>query len=974
MNLKLPLLLFGALFMFCSPIFAQKITGTVTAAGKPLQESTVRVFPSGIGTTTDIDGKYSLDLKAGTYKVSFTAIGYEMKTVSIQLAVGENKVVDITMAVSSESLKEVIVVGSRGGGRTKMDSPVPVDVISVNSVSSTTAKPDLMSQLNQSVPSFNYNKQSGGDGSDAIDFASLRGLGFDQTLVLVNGKRRHLSAFVNQVGTRGRGNSGTDLNAIPEAAIDHVEILRDGASAQYGSDAIAGVINLVLKKDVNHLTVNIGGSGYYDHKYNTLNNVDPSQYYTGSQIDGKTFTLGLDYGVSIGKNGGFINFGGNFMDQGKTFRAVPQTNWDTNPNALSVDAWRRAFGDGSVTSGGGMYNMEIPLAGTKTTFYSFGGYNYKHSNVYAWTRRWSSTSNHIKFPTDANGNLIFVPGIMRVFDPTAGSLDTANVYYNPQEDVYIKDMSNALGLKGTIGDGWDWDLSNNIGYNDFHYWGNDTFNASLPLPEQSTKTRFDDGGFNFLQNTANLDVTKRFAHVAQGLTLSFGAEFRYERYKLYAGEPDSYRNGGALYTGPTIYNDDGSVALANGDAKASGSEGYPGYQPTDASTSHRTNEAAYVEGSLDVTKAWLVDGAARFEHYSDFGGVSTVKLATRYKVTDNFNLRGSFSTGFRAPSLQQMNFSNTNTNIIAGQLVYAKLVPNYSEAARQVGIPKLTQETSINESLGFTWKPAPGFNFTVDGYIIKIKNRIVITGSFDTTVTAIKNYLIDNNVKSANFFTNAVNTTNRGIDMVLDYHKSWGKNRFTGLLAGNIQGITINKINIPAALNDTYAHQQAYFSTREAAFLTASAPHSKFSLGLEYGYDKFAVGTHITYFGKLTTQGFGYNSVPGANPDGPGGANTSASGNGWDPYVELDNGKGVVPENFVFHGKATTDLYVSYKITKEISWTAGVDNIFNVHPDLAVTEGAHQSSWGDSESGGPFDAVQMGFNGTRIFTKLAFHF
>ncbi|MFI5139460.1 MAG: TonB-dependent receptor plug domain-containing protein [Sphingobacteriales bacterium] len=548
---------------------------------------------------------------------------------------------------------------------------------------------------------------------------------------------------------------------------------------------------------------------------------------------------------------------------------------------------------------------------------------------------------------------------MRVFDPTPGVLDTANVYYNPQEDVYIKDMSGAVGFKGTIGEGWDWDISNNTGYNDFHYFGNQTFNASLPLPEQATKNRFDDGGFSFLQNTFNADITRRFKHVAQGLTLSFGGEFRYERYHLYAGEPDSYSNGGATL---------------NGDSKASGSEGYPGYQPTDAIKADRTNGAVYAEGALDVTKAWLVDGAARFENYSDFGSASSFKLATRYKVTGNFNLRGSFSTGFRAPTLQQINFSNTNTNIIAGQLVYAKLIPNYSDAARQVGIPKLTKETSTNASLGFTWNPLPGLNATVDGYIIKIKNRIVITGAFDTTVTAIKSYLIANSVSNANFFTNAVNTTNTGIDIVLDYHKSWGKNKFTALLAGNIQEIAIDKVNIPDALNDSYAHQQAYFSTREAAFLTASAPHSKFSLALEYAYNKFAAGTHITYFGQLTTQGFGYNSVPGADPNGPGGANTSASGNGWDPYVQLDNSNAVVPENFVFHGKATVDLYVTYKITKQIAWTAGVDNIFNVHPDLAVTAGAHQSSWGDSESGGPFDAVQMGYNGTRIFTKLAFHF
>ncbi len=950
--------LFMVLFLAGTQIsFAQTpVSGTIKdlQTGGPLAGASIKIKGKRSGTTTDANGNFTLSAKAGDV-LQISSVGFK----PLEYTVGDGPIA-ISLTPALEELGQLIFVGTRGAPRSKVESPVPVDVIKINTLGETTAKPDLMSQLNMAVPSFNYNKQSGGDGSDAIDFASLRGLGFDQTLVLVNGKRRHLSAFVNQVGTRGRGNSGTDLNAIPEAAIDRIEILRDGASAQYGSDAIAGVINIILKKDVKHLNITTGYSGYYDHKYNSLNAVDPSQFYTGSWIDGNTFTLGLDYGVPIGKSGGFLNVGGNFMAQGKTFRQVPDTNWSTNKNALSTNDWRRAAGDGAVTSGGAMFNAEIPVAGTKTTFYSFGGYNYKHSNVYAWTRRWHNENNRVKFPTDADGNLTFVPGIMRVFGTSDGTITSDNVYYNPQEDVYIKDASFAAGIKGTLGSDWDWDLSNNTGYNDFHYFGNKTFNASLPIPEQSTKNRFDDGGFNFLQNTTNFDISKHFASVAQGFTLSAGAEFRYERYKLYAGEPDSYRQGGAYFVvgGDTSY-------------KASGSEGYPGYQPSDASEAHRTNVGGYVDLSLDITKAWLVDVAARFENYSDFGFVNTYKFATRYKVTSNFNLRGSVSTGFRAPSLQQLNFSNTNTNIVGGQLVYAKLIPNYSPAAREVGIPKLTQETSVNASFGFSWKPVSNMTVTVDGYWVKIKNRIVITGNFDTSVTALKSYLIENNVSNANFFVNAVNTTNTGVDIVIDYTKRWGSKRFTALLAGNLQNISIDKINIPPALSDTYAHQQAFFSTREEAFLKASAPLGKFSLALEYGINKFAVGTHLTYFGKLTTQGFGYATVPGAAPGGPGGDGISNTGNGWDPYVTKDDGSGVVPENFVFHGKITTDVYVTYKLAKSVTMFVGVDNLFNVHPDLAVTQGAVQSSWGDSESGGAFDAVQMGSNGMRMFAKFA---
>jgi iron complex outermembrane receptor protein len=940
---------------------AQKkiITGKITDAktGSALEGVSVKAKKSGAGTLTKADGSFELSAAPGEQLV-ISYVGYAEQTV----AAVDGTPLTIKLAASTTDLAPVVMVGSRGAGRTKTESPVPVDVIKISDASNTTAKPDLMSQLNMSVPSFNYNKQSGGDGSDAIDFASLRGLGFDQTLVLINGKRQHLSAFVNQVGTRGRGNSGTDLNAIPEAAIDRIEILRDGASAQYGSDAIAGVINIVLRKDVKHLNINIGESGYYDHKYNALNHVDPSQYYTGTQVDGKTFTLGLNYGLPIGKHGGFINVGANFMDQGKTFRAVPDTNIATNPNALPIDIWRRAFGDGSVTSGGGMYNLEIPIAGTKTVFYSFGGANYKHSNVYAWTRSWGNPhrSQPNKFPTDAEGNLIFVPSIMRVYGTSDGTIGPDNVYYNPQEDVYITDESFATGFKGTTANGWDWDVSNHLGYNDFHYWGNKTFNAALPVGQQATKNRFDDGGFNFLQNTTNVDFTKRFETVAKGLNVSFGAELRYERYKLYAGEYDSY-GGNAYY-------------VKNGDTtyKATGSEGYPGYQPSDASTVSRTNVGGYVDLALDVTDKWLIDGAARLENYSDFGFVNTYKLATRYKLTDNFNIRGSVSTGFRAPTLQQLNFSNTNTNIIGGNLVYSKQVPNYSEVSRAAGIPKLTQETSVNASLGFTWKPAKNFTVTVDGYVITIKNRVVISGQYQagdpTLGDALNNLLAAQGIQYAQFFANAVNTTNMGIDIVLDYSKRWaGNQHFKATLAGNFQKVDINKINIPKTFKGSPADSANFFSNREQYFLKASAPKAKFSLNLEYGVGKFTVGTHLTYFGGLKTLGFGETATPSTSPDP------------YFPYVTLDATGQPVPEIFNFRGKVTTDVYASYNISKVVTWTIGVDNLFNVHPDKSVVPGSvsletGSSSWGDSESGGPFDAVQMGFNGLRMFTKLGFRF
>lgn len=280
-NKVITLLLTIAVCLLSLHTFAQtrSLQGKVVDAstGQPLEGVSIKVKNGSSGTVSAADGTFQLSVDDG-HVLEISYVGYTLQTINP----AGHTTLTIRLAGSSTELEQVVVVGNRGGARSATESAVPVDVVNVNSLRQTTGKPDLMSQLNMSVPSFNYNKQSGGDGSDAIDFASLRGLGFDQTLVLINGKRRHLSAFLNQVGTRGRGNSGTDLNAIPEAAIDQIEVLRDCASAQYGSDAIAGVINIILKKDVRKLSLTVGGSGYYDHTYNTLNSVDPSQYYTGS--------------------------------------------------------------------------------------------------------------------------------------------------------------------------------------------------------------------------------------------------------------------------------------------------------------------------------------------------------------------------------------------------------------------------------------------------------------------------------------------------------------------------------------------------------------------------------------------------------------------------------------------------------------------------------------------------------------------
>lgn len=915
--------------------------------GTPLAGASIKVKSSKAGTSTGNDGKFSVQANPNNDILEISLIGYSTQSVPLRGRAD----VTVALVLASSELSEIVFVGTRGAPRAKTETPVPVDVIKVNQVDMPTARMDITSILNVSAPSFNYNKQSGADGADHVDLGTLRGLGPDQTLVLINGKRRHQTAFVTLFGTRGRGNSGVDLNSFPESSIDRIEILRDGASAQYGSDAIAGVINVILKRDVGHLAVNAGWSGYDDYDFNARKFNAGNQYYSGGAIDGNTVTASLNDGWALGKNGGFINVGVEFLKQGKTYRQVDTANWQTNKNATPyLNTGRRAFGDASLATGGIMYNMEVPTSASKrTSFYSFGGFNYKSSDAYAYSRNYSAKPE--RFPVDQNGNLLFDGNIMR-------RTNDGEIYFNPHIQTHVQDASIALGLKGDAGSGWGWDLSNTLGRNDFHYYGDKTFNASNV--GSNTPNHFDDGGFNFLQNSVNLDFTKSFKSVAEGLNLGLGAEYRYERYSIYKGEYGSY---GSYDSSGVIYQN--LVGDGNGDSlrtPASGAQGFPGFSPADVKAKTRGNIGLYADAELNVTREWLLDGAVRFEHYSDFGSVATFKLATRYKLTDDLNVRGSVSTGYRAPSLQQIYFSNTLTSFSGGQLIQSRIASNDDPITRAAGIPELKQETSVNGSAGFSWKAAKGLTFTLDGYMVKVKNRIVLSGLFsryDATLPASFTSQIPSQVTTVQFFANAVNTTNYGLDIVADYSTKWGRNGLKILFAGNVQTMDINAVHVPPALNGTVLNQKTFFSDRERAFLIASAPKAKFALNADYTYGRFGAGTHLTYFGKITLLGFG-----AATADNP-------NQTGINPMVPTDADQNVlVPEHFNFGGKMTTDIYFSWKFSKKVSVFAGADNLFNVHPDLGVNPLA--KGWAeDNESGGPWDSVQMGFNGMRLFGKIA---
>ena len=691
-------------------------------------------------------------------------------------------------SLSTQGIDEVTVTGSRNKKRTAIDTPVPVDVIDVKQISQATGQVDVNQLLQFAAPSFNSNKQSGSDGADAVDPATLRGLGPDQTLVLLNGKRYHQSSLVNLFGTKGRGNSGTDMNTIPLDAIKRIEVLRDGASAQYGSDAIAGVINVIL---------NDRKQGFEAKAFYGLNLFRSphggNAVVSDKNLDGLTLDVSGNYGTKIGRNGGFLNVTGEVVSKGYAIR---------NANPELYTAPRQRFGDAKSNNYYIFYNAEIPVS-AKTDLYSFGGFSYRNTDAYAWTR-----------DAEADGN---VPSIY----PNG---------FNPIENTEIKDFTFNNGLKFKLAN-WDLDVFNAFGSNQFMYNINNTVNATLGA---NSKTSFDAGGHSLLQNTTGFNASKPF-DVLEGLNIALGAEFRYEQFKIIKGEEQSYSAydiNGNIVTASTPQN----LLVINplsGNVRPAGSQGFPGY--SSAVDQGRNNFAAYLDTELDLTKNWMISAAGRFENYNDFGSTINGKFSTRYKITKGFAFRGSVSTGFRAPSLVQKFYGLNFTNFQGGQLVTIQLASNDSALAKAVGIPQLKQEKSVNGSAGFTFN-SNKFTATVDGYYVKVKDRIVLTGNFDQSDDKIGQILIDNQIDQAQFFTNAIDTKTLGLDIILTYSENIGSGKLTSSFAANFNDMEITSVNTTPELK---GKEDVYLSPREKAFILASAPKNKFNLSLNYKIHKF---------------------------------------------------------------------------------------------------------------------------------------
>jgi iron complex outermembrane receptor protein len=862
-------------------LFAQKeISGVVKdKSGAPLPGVNILEKGTNNGASTDLEGTYRIKV-ADNATLVFSYIGY----ITVEKKVSQTPL-NITLAESSgQVLSDVVIVGSRNAKRTVVNSAVPIDIINVKEVTTQSGKLEINELLQYVAPSFNANKQSGSDGADHVDPASLRGLGPDQTLVLINGKRRHQSSLINLFGTRGRGNTGTDLNAIPAASIKRIEILRDGAAAQYGSDAIAGVINIVTNDNVNELTgaitygfFNTNAKGDFlpgtpnTKGFRLDKNGNGNTYGKDQNFDGGSIKVAANYGVALGSKGGYANFTGEFINKNKTFRP-------------SYD-FRKGFGDAEIQGLNLFGNFAVPLS-DKTEFYAFGGSNFRDTDAYAFTRN-------------------------------DGERVVQSIYpggYTPRITSKINDNSIAAGIRTETSGGWKLDFSNTLGNNKFDYTIKGTLNASL---EGNSPTQFDAGGHSLLQNTTNFDVSKNYGSVLNGLNIAFGTEFRVEKFKIFAGEEGSYTtydtNGNPI-TDPSTQS--APVDPVTGEFRPGSSQGFPGYSPLNEVNKSRTNISLYTDAELDINDALMISGAVRFENYSDFGSTLNGKIASRLKVSDKINVRGSVSTGFRAPSLAQVYYNLRFTNFNGSGATEVLLAPNDSPVTRAFGIQKLNEEKAVNASLGMTASFGE-FTATVDGYYIKVKDRIVLTGYFDATALNL-------GVAEAQFFANGVDTRTHGLDIVFSWKKKFDAGQFGVNLIGNINDMKISNVK-----NGTL-DEGTFFGKREKAFLLASAPNNKFGLNFNYSKDKFDAGLAFTRFSKVV-------------------------------LVDYND------EDDVYNPRVITDLTFGYKLTKNLKLSAGSNNLLNIYP-------TKQDEQGNTEAGGYWDAVQMGFSGAYYYARLGFNF
>ena len=887
-----------------------------------------------------------------------------------------------------DSAQTIIVTGTRAASRTVENSPVPVDVLTGDAITEG-GQVETNKILNKLVPSFNFPQPAIADGSDALRPATLRGLGPDQTLVLVNGKRRHVSALLNINGTVGRGSAAVDMNAIPALAIERIEVLRDGASSQYGSDAIAGVINVRLK------TSSEGGKatisyGKYDTTISGVDNVtglvtsggqpqriaNDTRYFQAivdgerKVSDGESYSVATNVGLPFfGVQDGYINLTAEYRHRGYTNRQgydlrpnyirPSSTTWD--PRELTFNRLQFRFGDPQADDFILFGNMAAPLS-ESLELYAFASFNQRDSVSAANYRQQSAAANRdwsVLTPSTAPNDANFVGLTPDGFLPFIES--------------DLSDVAVTTGLRTTSGE-WNVDGSLSLGRNAFDYRVENSLNTSFGPASQRS---FDAGGLRYRQIMANLDVSREFdAGFAKPLTLAFGAEYRNERFQIRPGELQSWAIGpyfrasfattsANCTTEGGVYNGTSGICSFPGRAAGAGAQGFPGLPESSRTDAKRDSVAGYVELDTDIAAGFSTTVAARYEHYSDFGDTLTAKFATRYEFAPGFAVRGSVSNGFRAPSLHQQYFTTTSTNFIGGVPVDISTVAVNSPVARALGSKDLKPEKSLNFSGGFTANPFSGLTLTVDYYNIRINDRIVLTenlgaaGSGTTTVNNAVKAVLDANgfqsVGAARFFINGLNTRTQGVDAVMNWRLPFegiGKWSFTAAYNYNDQKILKykNELGSLAAIPNLIL-----FGRVESIRFTEGQPRDKVVLSLDGDLGKFGITARTTRYGKVVSPG-------SAAPLGADATSLTAYG----------------PDDIFLNAKWISDLELRYKPTDAISIAVGADNLFDVYPD--------RSPWGlrPASVGGSYPANQQyipfsifspfGFNGRYLYARVGVDF
>jgi iron complex outermembrane receptor protein len=812
-------------FLLClavgRPALAQdviSISGAVTtrADGLSVPGAVVSVVGSNASASTDASGRYTLQVprsavREGRIRVKVDAPG--LPSMSTDVVVDSASLsVDVAL---SPAFTEQITVGSRAAGA-DAEKAVPVDVITRDQIASS-GYAETAQVIQSFAASFNFPRPTITDGTDTVRPATLRGLGPDQVLVLVNGKRRHQSALVHLNGSIGRGSTGVDLNAIPVSAIDRIEVLRDGAAAQYGSDAIAGVINIVLKggESPPTLTTKFGlSTGTF-----AGNRCDPSglNCTEDSEIDfsdGGLADVGGSWGIGAGE--GSITVAAEYRRHNRTNRAsadprdqIVAGDAGSNPVAQPNHRW----GDPDTRDAMVYVNAGVPLNRAETRFfYAFGGYSRREANSAGFYRRSMDVRN---WPE------IYPVGFLPVIQPT------------------VVDASGTVGLRGVVS-AWNYDVSGQYGHNSFAFTIGDSLNVSLGSSVPPNKTEFDAGTLALNQFVGNVDVSRlvRVGPFAGPVNVAIGAEYRREHYQILAGEPDSYRDGG--------------VPNRSGGPAAIGAQVFPGFRPSNEVGASRNSVAGYVDVEGDVFE-WLRLGVAgRSEHYSDFGGTLDGKFTARVRPHRRFIVRGAVSTGFRAPSLGQSFFSSTATNFLnLGQglvPVESLTLPVASAPAQALGAQPLKPESSVQGSAGVVLAALSALDITVDYYRISIDDRIVLSGNF--TAPPIAALLAPFGANSARFFTNAIDTRTNGVDVTARYQKTLAAVGDVQLRASynNTRSKVVGGVATPPQLA---AFASVLFDRIERRRIECGQPKDSLRLGSDWRRSRLGVNVEVARYGEF---------------------------------------------------------------------------------------------------------------------------